>query len=280
MENLDGSRPGPPTPTLHWEVVEQPPRKPSRASRPSTPSDLPPPHRLSWEPSPSPPATTPTAHRVSRPRRMSRKSWEPPSPSTPPVNPLPDIRNEDDKPPLCLDSLRYTLPPPAKSERFRSLGFARWLASTHIVLSALSLKGAVSSVDLYRLGDAWFTWLLLLAGFLLTHARLNAPDPTVCVNPTHVCVNPTQACVNPTQVYVNPTQVYVNPTQACVNPTQVYVLTLPKVCVNPTQVCVNPTQVYVNPTQVYVNPTQACVNPTQVYVLTLPRCVLTLPRCV
>jgi len=63
--------------------------------------------------------------------------------------------------------------PPAK-EYLHSLGFARLLASQHIVLGHLFAKGAIANVYLFGWGYTWVPWFFVLSGYVLTHARLNS----------------------------------------------------------------------------------------------------------
>ena len=60
-----------------------------------------------------------------------------------------------------------------------ALGFARCIASTHIVVGHLYAKGVLEeSIYMFRYGFSWVPWFFMLSGFVLTHARLTSPDPS------------------------------------------------------------------------------------------------------
>lgn len=67
-------------------------------------------------------------------------------------------------------------PQPAK-EHLSALGFARFLASLHIVLGHLYAKGAIANVYFFGWGYTWVPWFFVLSGYVLTHARLNSSKP-------------------------------------------------------------------------------------------------------
>jgi len=60
-------------------------------------------------------------------------------------------------------------------ERFPSLGVAKWIASIHITTNSFYIRGACDDLYIYAWGYAWFPWLFVMSGFLLTHARLMLP---------------------------------------------------------------------------------------------------------
>jgi peptidoglycan/LPS O-acetylase OafA/YrhL len=65
-----------------------------------------------------------------------------------------------------------------KKEHLKSLGFARFLASQHVVLGHLYAKGVTANVYFFGWGYTWVPWFFLLSGYVLTHARLNSSDAT------------------------------------------------------------------------------------------------------
>jgi len=66
---------------------------------------------------------------------------------------------------------------PKKKEFLKSLGFARILASQHIVLGHLFAKGATADIYFFGWGYTWVPWFFVLSGYVLTHARLNSSKP-------------------------------------------------------------------------------------------------------
>lgn len=67
---------------------------------------------------------------------------------------------------------------PLAGERLNSLGFARLIASLHIVLGHLYAKGAVANVYFFGFGYTWVPFFFVLSGYVLTHARLHSSDPS------------------------------------------------------------------------------------------------------
>ncbi|QDZ21555.1 hypothetical protein A3770_06p40730 [Chloropicon primus] len=60
-----------------------------------------------------------------------------------------------------------------------ALGFARFIASVHIVVGHLYAKGALKNpIHMFQYGFSWVPWFFMLSGFVLTHARLTSRDPS------------------------------------------------------------------------------------------------------
>ena len=80
----------------------------------------------------------------------------------------------------------YQQKPDGKPHYLGALGFARFIASIHIVVGHLYAKGALQdSIYLFKYGFTWVPWFFMLSGFVLTHARLTSRDPSKVDGPLH-----------------------------------------------------------------------------------------------
>jgi peptidoglycan/LPS O-acetylase OafA/YrhL len=74
-------------------------------------------------------------------------------------------------------SAYFTYPIAAQSDRFEALGFARFLASVHIVLGHMYQASHLGSFHNFnKFGFTWVPWFFLLSGCILTHTEKRRRD--------------------------------------------------------------------------------------------------------
>jgi peptidoglycan/LPS O-acetylase OafA/YrhL len=71
----------------------------------------------------------------------------------------------------------FSYPIAAQSDRFEALGFARFLASVHIVLGHMYQASHLGSFHNFnKFGFTWVPWFFLLSGYILTHTEKRRRD--------------------------------------------------------------------------------------------------------